>query len=142
MSEDTPVALTDFIDGRVVVKAKLKGDNKNSPVLYQGVQSVIGKIQETGDYVTRSISAGTNVRININYECYMPGSSDIKIYILNPDMNWNLVLASKTTPVGDNWIERSHVVEDFSNATTKIKIILTGNTQYRPMVRNLKVIIT
>lgn len=142
LSEDTPVALPDFIDGRVVVKAKLKGDTKNSPVLYPGVQSVIGKIQETGDYVTRSISAGTNVRININYECYMPGSSDIKIYILNPDMNWNLVLASKTTPVGDNWIERSHVVEDFSNATTKIKIVLTGNTQYRPMVRNLKVIIT
>lgn len=142
LSEGTPVALTEFLDKRVVVKARLKGDEKNSPVLYPGVQSVIGKIEEAGDYVTRSIPAGTNVRISINYECYMPGSSDVKVYILNPDMTWNLVLASETNPVGDNWVERIHVAEDFSATATKIKIVLTGSTKYRPMVKNLKVIIT
>lgn len=141
LSEGSPVALNEFLDGRVAVKARLKGDSKNSPVIYPGVQSVMGKIQETGDYVTRAIPAGNNVRVSVNYECYTPGSSDVKIYILNEDGTWTLVNSKETTPIGDNWVEKSHVAEDFSATSTKIKIVLTGTTQYRPLVRNLKVII-
>jgi hypothetical protein len=139
LAEDMPVALKEKIDGEVSVRAKLKGTTTRSPVLFQGVQSVLGTIDETCDYVTRAITAGTNISVKIIYESYTPGSSQTKVYVQNPDSTWTLVPLSSGNFVGDGWEEHTHVAENFSGATTRVKIVLEGNVLYRPQVRNLKV---
>jgi hypothetical protein len=139
LAEDMPVALKEKIDGEVSVRAKLKGTTTRSPVLFQGVQSVLGTIDETGDYVTRAITAGTNISVKIIYESYTPGSSQVKVYVQNPDSTWTLVTLSSGSPVGDGWEEHTHVAENFSGATTRVKIVLEGNVLYRPQVRNLRI---
>jgi hypothetical protein len=139
LAEDMPVALKEKIDGEVSVRAKLKGTTTRSPVLFQGVQSVLGTMDETGDYVTRAITAGTNINVKIIYESYTPGNSQVKVYVQNPDSTWTLVPLSYGSPVGDGWEEHTHVAENFSGATTRVKIVLEGNVLYRPQVKNLKV---
>jgi hypothetical protein len=133
------VALKEKIDGEVSVKAKLRGTTTRSPVLFQGVQAVLGTMDETGDYVTRAIVAGTNIDVKIIYESYTPGNSQVKAYVQNTDTSWTLVALSSGSPVGDGWEEHTHVAENFSGATTRVKIVLEGNVLYRPQVRNLKV---
>jgi hypothetical protein len=139
LAEDMPVALKEKLDGEVSVRAKLKGTTTRSPVLFQGVQSILGTIDETGDYVTRAITAGTNISVKIIYESYTPGNSQAKVYVQNPDTTWTLVPLSSGSPAGDGWEEHTHIAENFSGATTRVKIVLEGNVLYRPKVRNLKV---
>jgi hypothetical protein len=139
LTEDMPVALKEKIDGEVSVRAKLKGSTTRSPVLFQGVQVVLGTIGETADYVTRAITAGTNISVKIVYESYTPGNSQAKAYVQNPDSTWTLVPLTSGNPVGDGWEEHTHVAENFSGSTTRVKLILEGNVLYRPKVRNLKV---
>lgn len=140
MTEDMPVALKEKINGELSVKAKIKGTNTTSPVIYQGVQVVLGTIDEEADYVTRAINAGTNVKISVTFECLAPGNANVKVYVQNPDSTWTLVSLKSGSPVGNSWEERIHVIENFSGASTRVKLILTGNVLYRPKVRNLKVI--
>jgi hypothetical protein len=139
LAEDMPVALKENLTGEVSVRAKLKGTTTRSPVLFQGVQAVLGTIDETGDYVTRAITAGTNISVKIIYESHTPGNSQVKVYAQNPDSTWTLVPLNSGNPAGDGWEEHTHVAENFSGATTRVKIILEGNVLYRPQVRNLKV---
>jgi hypothetical protein len=141
LAEDMPVSLKEKINGEVSVKAKLKGTATKSPVLFQGVQVILGTIGETADYVTRAITAGTNVTIKIVYEGLTPGNSQAKVYVQNPDSTWTLIPLTSGSPVGDGWEEHAHVAENFSGATTRVKIVLEGNVLYRPKVRNLKIII-
>jgi hypothetical protein len=139
LAEDMPVELKEKLNGEVSVRAKLKGTTTRSPVLFQGVQSVLGTVDETGDYVTRAITAGTNISVKIIYESYTPGNSQVKVYVQNPDSTWTLVPLNSGNPVGDGWEEHTHVAENFSGTTTRVKLVLEGNVLYRPQVRSLKV---
>jgi hypothetical protein len=132
LAEDMPVALKEKINGAISVRAKLKGTTTRSPVLFQGVQVVLGSIDENGDYVTRAITAGTNIDVKIMYESYTPGNSQVKIYVQNADSTWTLVPLTSGSPVGDGWEEHAHIAENFSGATTRVKIVLEGNVLYRP----------
>jgi hypothetical protein len=69
------------------------------------VQSILGTIDETCDYVTRAITAGTNINVKIIYESYTPGNSQVKVYVQNPDSTWTLVSLHSGSPVGDGWEE-------------------------------------
>jgi hypothetical protein len=139
LAEDMPVALKEKIAGEISVRAKLKGTTTRSPVLFQGVQAILGTMDETCDYVTRAITAGTNISVKIIYESYTPGNSQVKAYVQNPDSTWTLVPLTSGSPVGDGWEEHTHVAENFSGATTRVRLVLEGNVLYRPQVRNLKV---
>jgi hypothetical protein len=138
VSEDMPVALKEKIDGEVSIKAKLKGTATRSPVIFQGVQVVLGTIDESADYVTRAIPAGTNVTVKIIYESLTPGNANVKVYVENPDTTWTLIPLHSGAPVGDSWEERTHVLENFNGATTRVKLVLESNVLYRPKVRNLR----
>jgi hypothetical protein len=139
--EDMPVALKEKINGEISLKAKLKGTATQSPVVYQGVQVVLGTMDEEADYVTRAIPAGTNVKISIMYKSLTPGNSSVKVYAQEADGGWTLIQLHSGTPVGDSWEERLHILENFSGSTTRIKLVLAGNVSHRPKVQNLKVIV-
>lgn len=141
LTEDMPVALKERMNGEVSVKAKIKGTSTASPVIYQGVQTVLGTIDEEADYVTRAITAGTNVKVTVTYESLTPGNANIKAYVQNPDSTWTLVALQSGSPVGDSWEERIHVIENFSASSTRVKLVLSGNVLYRPKLRNLRVIV-
>lgn len=142
LSDDLPIALRARITGPLNVKALLSGSVLRSPVLYPGIQIVLGNMSETADYVTRAIPAGSNSKVTITYEALMTGTADVKIYIQKADGTWQLVDLTTGKAVGDNWVERTHILSNFSVGETRVKLVLSGNILYRPKVRSLRVVIT
>lgn len=140
ISEDMGVQLQSELDGAVSFKAKLKGSATHSPVLYQGVQLLLGKQRTTADYVTRAIPAGTNSTVKITYDSYTPGTSSVKVYYQTPSQEWQLITLSEGSNIGDGVEERTHVLNSYNQATVKIKLVLEGSVMYRPYVKNLRVI--
>lgn len=142
LSDDLPIALPSRITGALNVKAQMRGSNLHSPVLYPGVQIVLGNVTETADYVTRAIQAGSNSKVTITYEALMIGTADVKAYVQKTDGTWQLVELTTGKPVGDNWVERTHILTSFNVVETRVKLILSGTILYRPKVRSLRVVIT
>ncbi|MBV2145406.1 MAG: hypothetical protein KTM48_01525, partial [Wolbachia endosymbiont of Pissodes strobi] len=145
LSDNLPLALRARISGELTVKVALKGSGKKSPVLYPGLQLVMGNISESGDYVTRSITAGSNTKITITYDALIPGTADVKAYVqkgVEKGEKWQLVNLTTGKPIGENWVERTHVLSNFNGNETRIKLVLSGTVVYRPKVKNLRVIIT
>lgn len=139
LSEDMPVSLREELSGDVAFKVKLKGSQKHSPVLYQGVQLMLGTQSETADYVTRAIPAGINTTVRIVYDSYTPGNSQVKVYFQQPDSTWSLIPLTEGAPIGDGEEEHTHILENYNQATVRIKLVLEGNVLYRPYVKNLRV---
>jgi len=142
LSDDLPIALRARVTGPLSVKALLSGSALRSPVLYPGIQIVLGNMSETADYVTRAITAGSNSKVSITYEAVMTGTADVKVYIQKADGTWQLVDLTNGKAVGDSWVERTHIISSFSATETRVKLILSGNILYRPKVRSLRVVIT
>lgn len=142
LSDNLPLALRERLSGELTVKANLKGSKERSPVLYPGLQLVIGNLSESGDYVTRSITAGANTKITITYDALISGTADVKAYVEQSAKGWQLVNLTSGKPIGENWVERTHVLTNFNANETRIKLVLSGTVVYRPKVKNLRVIIT
>lgn len=130
MSDNLPLALRERISGELTVKANLKGSKERSPVLYPGLQLVMGNLSESGDYVTRSITAGTNTKITITYDALIPGTADVKSYVEQSAKGWQLVNLTSGKPIGENWVERTHVLSSFNANETRIKLVLSGTVVY------------
>jgi hypothetical protein len=141
LSEDLPLALREKVSGNLVFRAHLKGTQTYSPVLFPGLQAVLGTVSETADYVTRSIPTPDATKVTVTYEAMTPGTSAVKIYVQDGE-SWELVALSSGTPVDGNWVERTHVLDNFSQNSTRIKIVLEGTVLYRPKVRSLRIIAT
>lgn len=101
----------------------------------------MGNIGEKGDYVTRSITAGSNTKITITYDALIPGTADVKVYV-QKNVDWQLVNLTSGKPIGENLVERTHVLSNFNGNDTRIKLVLSGTVVYRPKVKNLRIIIT
>ncbi|KJW07826.1 hypothetical protein OTUT144_0137 [Orientia tsutsugamushi str. UT144] len=142
LSDDLPIALRSRITGALNVNAQMRGSSLHSPVLYPGVQIVLGNVTETADYVTRAIPAGSNSKVTITYEALMIRTADVKAYVQKTDGTWQLVELTTGKQVGDNLVERMHILTSFNVVETLVKLILSGTILYRPKVRSLRVVIT
>lgn len=139
IAEESSVALQEEINGNSTFRVRLSGTAKHSPMIYKGVQLLLGKVAQTADYVTRAITAGTNTTVRVIYDCYTPGNSTVKVYYQQADSTWTLIPLTSGSNVGDGVEEHTHVLENYNQATVKIKLVLEGNVLYRPYVKNLKV---
>jgi hypothetical protein len=111
-----------------------------SPALYPGVQIVLGNLVEEADYVTRAIPAGSNTKVSVTYEAYLTGLADVRVYVESATNTWTLVELTSSENVGNSWVERTHVMNNFNGETVRVKLILRGNTLYRPRVKSLRII--
>ena len=139
IAESSALQLQSAISGNCTLKAKLKGTSKRSPLVYKGVQLLLGKMSSTADYVTRAITAGANSTVRIIYDSYTPGNSSVKVYYQRPDTTWALISLNSASSLGNGVEEHVHVLQNYSQDTIKIKIVLEGSVAYRPYVKNLKV---
>ena len=139
IAEDSTVSLQEEMTGNSTLKVRLKGSQQHSPLIYKGVQLLLGKVASTADYVTRAIAAGANTTVRVIYDSYTPGNSSVKVYYQQPDTTWTLIPLTDASPIGNGVEEHTHVLTNYNQATVKIKIVLEGNVLYRPYVKNLKV---
>lgn len=142
LAEDLPLALREKITGACTLKAHLKGTAVASPVLYPGIQAVLGTVAEEADYVSRAITVGAGAaKVTVTYEATTPGTASVKVYIQKGE-EWEPIELTQGQQVDSQWDERTHVLENFSGSSVRIKLVLSGTVIYRPKVRSLRVIVT
>lgn len=127
--------------GRIKLEAILSGTETSSPVLYPDVHLAVGNVAESSTYVTRQFPANGGSDVLVVFDAITPGSSQVQVEI-HDGTSWVAVPFDRGSPVEDEWIERLHVMTGFSGATARLRLTMTGNAAARPLVRNLRCILT
>lgn len=144
VASEQPVSLPAAITGNVGVQAVLSGNAANSPVLYPGAQLVAGAVQATGTYVTRAIPAGASSTVKVIYEGNIPSGATVDVHYKGPDVGdtWVAVPQIGTGPADDGFTEFIRSLGSISETTVQIRITLNGTPAARPVLRDLRVIVS
>lgn len=132
------IRLDRAVAGAVRVRATLAGDTASSPVLWPGSQLIGGKVQQTGDYYTRSIPARGATRAILIYDAIVPSGAGVKPEIRVNAGEWQTLTPDGTTQQGDGLVEFRYVLPLTDADEIKGRFTLTGTNQARPRVRNIR----
>ena len=128
------------ISDTMQIQAVLSGTSKVSPVLFSGVQSVTGTLDNSAFYQSREFPVGSGgSTMRVIFDANIPGTSAVTPEYDNGGFN-GLTLSS-ATPLGDGFNE--YVYEDTGItglSASKIKLSLTGGPEARPKIRNLRAV--
>ncbi len=118
----------------------LRGSARFSPVLHSGTQLVVGEVASTGNYVSRAIPGGSNVKVKVIYEAVVPSGATVTARYKGPDGGdtWIVIPQVATRQVDDGFVEFIHEIIGVNELSVQIEIILTGTTAARPRVRDLR----
>lgn len=160
-----------YASAAIELRATLTGDANMSPILMPNTLILGGNIQETGNYVSRSIlpevavgGSITNYDVTVTYECLRPGVATVTPSVLTwklisgveqvdgggvPITEWKAFEPTTPAPVikyvGDGWTQERYTFKTVRGVDldryTKVRLALTGNPQHRPQVRNLRVVL-
>lgn len=134
------LSLSSALDGAYKVEAELFGLEHFSPVLYSGTQLFMGKLGNTGDYVSRSFPCGTAKKVSVRIEALLPGSSNIRVFVQTGASAWTEATLDGFEEIGDGWRRRTYSAA-CARAETRVKIVLSGTPAERPKARNLRAVI-
>ncbi len=139
LQEDIPLNLATALTGPLNVSAELTGNEQFSPLLYPGIQLAKGQLNQTADYVTRAFNAGADSTLKVTFEAIVPGSAAISV-LAEIDGVWQPLELQSATTVQSPWQELSYRLDNIQSASLRVKLILSGNAQNRPKVRQLRAI--
>ena len=121
----------------------LKGDNKFSPIVGRDPQIMVGKLQSSGSYYSRSFSCGSNKKVMITINEYKPTGSTISVGVLTSGTSTYTnctTNASEDIALGNDWYTRKYYC-NCNLDKTKIRILLTGSAAARPYVTSISAVI-
>lgn len=134
------LSLSEKLNGTYKVDVELTGTNIASPVLFDGTQLVLGKLSNTGDYVSRTFPCGTAKKISVRIDAITPGSSGVRVYVQTSASGWTEATLGSFDEIGDGWI-RMNYSAPCARQDTRVKIELTGTPAERPRVSSLRGVI-
>jgi hypothetical protein len=140
MQTGQPLSFAAPLEGTYVVQARLFGESRFSPILGRDPQIVTGKLQSTGDYVSRAFRCGTGKKVMVTTEEYVPTGATVSVAVQTAPDTWTSAVVSEEEQIGSGWVRRQRFVP-CGAATTKIKIDLSGTPAARPLVRNISGVI-
>lgn len=147
LSEGQGIALTEKLSGTLAVSAKLTGSEASSPILYPGTQLVFGTLESAGDYLTRAIPAAATFTVTVTFEALLPGTASVEVKAESGTLgSLQALTLDKGVQVGNGWVERTYKATSLvgvgADRTTRVRLALAGSPQYRPFLRNLRVVVT
>jgi len=128
--------------GTATVQAVLKGSALRSPVLFPGVQAILGSLSETATYVSRQVTAGTASTVTVVLEAKLPGAAAVAVAAETTVGTYVPVPLDHTGGADDGFSEMTFKLAGFSHAATRIRLTLSGTVLDRPEVRRLRVVVT
>ncbi len=143
VAAEQAVRLTSAISGGVTVEAILRGSSTETPILHRDVFLLHGAVSASADYVSRAITAGTNVKVKVILEANLPGTSSLSVSAKGIDVGdtWANLTSTGSTQMGDGWVELTYESATITETMIQARLVLTGNPSSRPQVRNLRVLV-
>lgn len=138
VAEEQTVRLPKPVTGRLTVKARLAGDSETSPVLWPGSQVLGGALQSEGTYYGRSIRATGATKAMCIYSAEIPSGASITPEVQLDGGEWLPMTAGATTPQGDGYVEYNFSLDIDQVDLAKLRLTLTGTSQARPMLYDLR----
>lgn len=128
------------ISDTLQIQAVLRGTVTASPVLFPGVQSVAGTLDQAAFYQGRQFQIGAGGgTMRVIFDAAIPGTAAVVPQYDNAGFQ-SMTLAS-ATPIGDGYVE--YVYEDtgiVGLTASRVKLNLTGTPAHRPKVRNIRAV--
>lgn len=129
------VQLNEFITETVQLRAILTGTNELSPILYNPVQLIAGRIETTGVYISNAFELKSAARISAYYKAALPAGSTALFDYDYADDNWqNIPVTTTETSPDPLWVERNHRQNIAANPLLRVRIRLTGTPAARPRI--------
>lgn len=141
LKENTPLNLRGNLTGSYRLFAEITGTNTSSPILFPNVQAILGTLRNTADYISRAVMCGDNAKITVRLDVILSGQASVDIFY-EDNGEWIEMVLDSADPVGDDWEERTYIVNGISTPETRVKIVLNGSAADRPRARNLRMVIT
>ena len=141
VAEGQAVQLSDSVaSGTLSVTAKLSGDTAGSPVLWPGTQVLMGMVQTSGTYYTRSIPATGAARAVLIYDGYVPSGATVTPEIQVDSGEWTAMTSAGTTQEGDGYVEFKFTTPLSGADLVKVRLTLTGSIKARPLVYDIRLL--
>ena len=150
-----PIMFDDKLNGNYIVEAELVGDSKFSPILSRDPQLITGKMDATGDYVSRAFACGTGKKIMVTTVEYLSEyngtdtddhyddssyTSSIRVSVETSSGNFTTGVISSIENMGDGWYKKKRYV-NCNLPYTRIKIDLRGSSSSRPYVQTISAVV-
>jgi hypothetical protein len=136
------IQLPSAITGTLKVRLRMIGTAALSPLMVPYIQVVAGSIQSEGDYVSRAFEAGTDSKIRVILDVYLPSTStftaQVQTGVAGGSPVWSNVTLEKATPLGDGWEERQYMIDHVNSAISRAKVKITGGPAARSNARNIR----
>lgn len=126
------ISFSEEINEELTVKAVLSGTQEATPILFPNIQIVLGKMAESGVYVSRSFSCGDDMTVEITTMERTPGNSSFVIAVRDSDGVFQLTDLHTQEEHGEGWFKRIYRLAGVSTPTTAIQITATGSALHRP----------
>jgi hypothetical protein len=142
------IQLPAAITGALKVRLRMTGSATLAPQMLPYVQVVAGSIQSEGDYISRAFEAGTDSKVRLILDTYLPSTSTFAANVQTAVGGdglpvWsaaNALTLEKATPLGDGWEERQYMLDHVTTSITRAKIKITGGPGARSNVRNIRAV--
>jgi hypothetical protein len=136
-----PIALDAAFTGSLGVQLQLKGSAVVSPIIFPGVQTVVGNTATSGTYISRTFSkAAGGTTLKVTYIALLPGSSTVTPTYKN-GASFDALTLVTATQLGDNWVEYVYQATGLSSLTTsQIQLTLNGGVGALPRVQQLRAV--
>jgi hypothetical protein len=140
LSPGQAVNFATSINDTMQVQAILNGSATESPILFPGVQSVVGSLDTSGTYVGRQFQVGAGgSTLRVVFDAKISGTANV---VPQYDRNgFQSLTLAKVTPLGDGYAEYVYQDTGLVNVNaTKVRLNLTGSPAHRPKVRNIRAV--
>lgn len=128
------------ISDTLSVQCVLTGTSTVSPIVFPGVQTVTGTLDQSAFYQGRQFTVGSSgTTLRVIYDAIIPGSSSITPTYDNN--GFQTLSLSSANQIGDGFSEYVFEATGIVGlSATKIKLSLTGGPEARPKIRNLRAV--
>ena len=138
VADGQPIELATPMTGDVQLKAVLTGSANASPTLFPDTQLVSGSVLQTADYFTRSIVASGASKAVLIYDAIIPSGATVTPAIQIDSGDWQALTSDGATPQDNSVVEYRFRATLSGADLIKARLVLTGATNARPIVRNIR----
>lgn len=135
-----PLPLDTPYTGNVTVTVQIKGNNAVSPIIFPGMQTLVGSSGAGGTYISREFAkqaGGTELKVI--YQARTPGASTVNPEYESAAGVFSGMTLSSATQIGDNWVEYTYVATGLNALnSSRVKLTLTSQGTNAPKVRQLR----
>lgn len=132
------IAFAEYLDETVTIRAVLRGTPHFAPALFPGTLVIAGRLETTGNYVSRAFTMGSAVQVKALFAGIIPAGAGVAVEVDDGAGDWTPLTLDKTDVLGGGWTEPRYALASHSAAIGRVRLVLSGSPAARPQLAQLR----